>query len=46
MNKWLKIGMVSSAVGAFASVAVKDWVMMFLNVTLFCSFVLDSKRDG
>jgi hypothetical protein len=46
MNKWLKIGMVSSAVGAFASVAVKDWVMTFLNVTLFCSFVSDSKRDG
>lgn len=41
MNKWLKIGMASSALGALASVAIKDWVMMFLNVTMFCTFVLD-----
>lgn len=46
MNKWLKIGMASSAIGAFCGVLTHDWVMVLFDVTMFCSFVLDSRRGG
>ena len=46
MNKWAKMGMLCSGIGAFCSLLAKDWLVLTVDVALFCSFVLDGMRGN